>query len=280
LCASVALLCRITASRPLRPTPRISCRSFHSMISRKDYLTAIEKYIANLPEHLRPEPAEASGSEDAGDESSSVSVPVEDPNTGSDDDDDNLSAGDDASVHSTAATDEKPPAGFAHKTLTHGDATNYPIDGDTCQIHYEGRIPPPRGEDGKLPKADAAPVIFDSTYLRKETVHIQLGRGDVIKGIEYALRYMSVGQKSSVVIPPEWAYGAVGYPPLIEPDQTLMYEVELLRFSNDADARAGTNRPPNPVPIGMEQFTKGAFDMDDVTMQAESSYYQAINEHL
>ena len=75
-------------------------------------------------------------------------------------------------------------------------------------------------------------------------------------------------------------YGDVGYPPLIAPGQTLHYDVELLRFSNDADARAASGRPANPIPIGMEQFTHGDFDMDDVQMKAESSYYQVIAEAL
>ncbi len=54
--------------------------------------------------------------------------------------------------------------------------------------------------------------------------------------------------------------------------------MELLRFSNDADARVANGRPANPVPIGMEQFTHGKFDMDDMEMKAASSYYQAIND--
>jgi len=244
------------------------------LISRADYLKAIEKYIANLPEDLKPDDdEEGSGSDNGGsDESSDVSLDL------ADSEDDEMDEGDDEDdIDDDVASDEDevPPEGYVHTPLTSGDATNYPIKGDSCVIHFEGRIPPDNPDD-----PDAEAVVFDSSYVRKETVNIQVGRGDCIKGIDYALRFMTPGQKSHLVIPPQWAYGAVGYPPLIDSNQTLHFEVELLRFSNDADARVKNGRPPNPIPIGMDQFTHGEFDMNELTMQAESSYYQAISESL
>lgn len=74
-------------------------------------------------------------------------------------------------------------------------------------------------------------VKFDSSVDRNDPFVFVLGTGQVIRGWDEGVATLKVGDKARFTIPPELAYGKGGYPGLIPPDSTLIFEVELLAIS-------------------------------------------------
>jgi peptidylprolyl isomerase len=74
--------------------------------------------------------------------------------------------------------------------------------------------------------ADGKP--FDNSYDRGQPFPFQLGGGQVIPGWDKGLAGMKVGGRRELVIPPSLAYGPQGQPPVIKPNETLVFVVDLL----------------------------------------------------
>jgi FKBP-type peptidyl-prolyl cis-trans isomerase len=97
--------------------------------------------------------------------------------------------------------------------LTLGTGTEA-VKGKTVSVHYTGTL-----ESGKK---------FDSSHDRDEPFEFRLGAGMVIQGWDRGVAGMKVGGKRKLTIPSHLGYGDRGYPGVIPPRATLIFEVELL----------------------------------------------------
>ncbi|HEY5709451.1 MAG TPA: FKBP-type peptidyl-prolyl cis-trans isomerase [Solirubrobacterales bacterium] len=68
---------------------------------------------------------------------------------------------------------------------------------------------------------------FDASWGR-EPFTFQLGAGMVIPGWDQGVEGMKVGGRRELIIPPELAYGEIGSPPSIGPNETLIFVIDLL----------------------------------------------------
>lgn len=88
------------------------------------------------------------------------------------------------------------------------------VSGKQVTVHYVGTL--------------TTGAKFDSSRDRGQGFSFQLGAGQVIEGWDKGVAGMKVGGVRKLTIPPEMGYGKLGYPPVIPPNSTLLFEVELL----------------------------------------------------
>lgn len=104
------------------------------------------------------------------------------------------------------------PSGLQYEVLTEGDGPQ-PKATDQVEVHYTGRL-----IDG---------TVFDSSVDRGQPA--TFGVTQVIPGWVEALQLMKAGSKWRLFIPSDLAYGPNGAGGVIGPNQTLIFDVELLK---------------------------------------------------
>jgi FKBP-type peptidyl-prolyl cis-trans isomerase FklB len=115
------------------------------------------------------------------------------------------------------------PSGIQYLVIKKGDGTVSPGIDSMVTVNYRGML-----VDG---------TEFDSTYAHGTPATFPVDK--VIRGWQFVIPRMHVGDRWKVVIPPALAYGEQGALPRIGPNQALVFDIELLDI-----------KPPNPQASG------------------------------
>lgn len=102
-------------------------------------------------------------------------------------------------------------SGLQYKVISTGNGA-IPKSSDTVKCHYEGRL--------------INGAVFDSSIRRGKPAEFPVN--GVIAGWVEALQLMPVGSKWQLYIPSDLAYGPHGAGQAIGPNETLIFDIELL----------------------------------------------------
>lgn len=101
--------------------------------------------------------------------------------------------------------------------ITQPGAGTKPASGANVKVHYAGRL-----TDG---------TEFDNSFKRGQPIAFRVGTGMVIPGWDEGIMLMQKGEKRTLIIPSNLAYGPDGRPPVIPQNATLIFDVELVEFN-------------------------------------------------
>lgn len=105
-------------------------------------------------------------------------------------------------------------SGLKYRILRPSDGAK-PTAADSVTVDYAGTL-----EDG---------TEFDSSYQRSSPA--TFGLSQVVAGWTEGLQLVGEGGMIELVIPPDLGYGSRGAPPVIPPNATLNFKVELIKIN-------------------------------------------------
>lgn len=89
------------------------------------------------------------------------------------------------------------------------------LDDSAVQVHY-------------VLKSMSSGAVVDSSWERGAPFDVTLGQQQVISGWEEGIPGMRAGGRRTLVLGPDYGYGAAGSPPDIAPNDTLVFVVDVL----------------------------------------------------
>jgi FKBP-type peptidyl-prolyl cis-trans isomerase len=117
-----------------------------------------------------------------------------------------------------ASKERMTPSGLKITDLVEGTGAEAQ-SGNTVSVNYRGTLT--NGQE------------FDSSYRRNQAFTFPLGGGRVIRGWDEGVVGMKEGGKRRLVIPADLAYGSRGAGGVIGPNETLIFEIELVKVQGN-----------------------------------------------
>jgi peptidylprolyl isomerase len=132
------------------------------------------------------------------------------------------------------------PSGLAYSVLAPGKGEITAGVGDRVLVHFTGWLP-----DG---------TCFETTRGGKPLL-VEIGRA--LPGWNEGLQLMRPGARYKLTLPPELAYGAVGRPPQIPSNATLVFEVELVEVLPLPKFHRAGEQQTTPSGLRYEELSPG-----------------------
>lgn len=107
-------------------------------------------------------------------------------------------------------------SGLQYKVINPGKGNITPTDKDVVTVDYVGSLP-----NGQ---------VFDSSYKRGKPVTFPVA--EVIPGWTEALKLMKPDATYEIYVPASLAYGERGLPPVIGPNQALVFKIHLISIGS------------------------------------------------
>ncbi|HZP12505.1 MAG TPA: FKBP-type peptidyl-prolyl cis-trans isomerase [Nevskiaceae bacterium] len=142
-------------------------------------------------------------------------------------------------------------SGLQYEVITEGKG-DHPTKDDKVTVNYRGTL-----LDG---------TEFDSSYSRNQPITFPLA--NVIPGWTEGVQLMTAGSKYKFYIPSNLAYGERGAGAKIGPNETLIFEVELISFEKgggkaESDKPAAGGKPSKKITIKPEATPKAKNEGDE-----------------
>lgn len=157
--------------------------------------------------------------------------------------------------NSKMAKDETTTASGLKVLVTKKTDGPKPKAGDKVTVHYTGKL--------------TNDSVFDSSVKRNQPFSFKLGAGQVIKGWDEGIAMLHKGEKATLTIPGNLGYGERGYPPIIPQNATLIFDVELLDFTEAV--------VPKPYDVSGKDTLSTASGLKYVMIQKNPSGVQAVS---
>lgn len=106
-----------------------------------------------------------------------------------------------------------------------------PAVGQFVRVNYTGFLPDGTCFDTSIKENAEKFGAYDPRREPYEAISVEIGpRGRVIPGWREGLQLLNVGGKAKLIVPPYLGYGDRGFPPVIGPNEILVFDVEIVEI--------------------------------------------------